>query len=604
MPLLATFAAASVLAGNLTHYRAAAVQYAPYIVHGPPNSANVTQELNFKVYDKLACEAAAAKVDIVVFPEGGLGWAPAEGPDSIWTRDDLSAFCQPVPDVGERAPCKGSNSTSSSLACRLADMSAKHNITVVADICELQPCSNSTATANSGIVCPPDGRFLWNTFVVFDGAAGGRLIAKYHKSHIWGGYFNQPNPVRTTFTSSFNPAIKFGMFVCYDMMFYEPAFGMIDEEGICNFVYSTWWAPQRPLISSAPALQQSFSRFSQVNLIASDGGGNGGGLFSNGIPLAVDWHGTEPAEYNVSKLVIADIPIQCKGSRSSSDDSTASTRRMSSVRPPSALPTLSSSPAPTGERCYVNANHDEDDSYYFHHTVRPSDLGFISEGRCSFFTSRKRGAAATPSTLPSTETESSSPKEAAAAAAVDTDMEERAKNKPLVLTATHNRLTCKATVNAATKKGKGIQDEQWALFAFDGQIGYYLTPSNQSATICAIIRCASRSSKEDAANADGKRSTRIPLCTTGYELSFHTVFADLTLESTLVQETPSLSSGASKASKTYPVRWMPIISVGDGQLLDPSKLVVSNSSRGSAVNSLHLASPESLYSALLYGLSG
>ena len=38
------------VAGNATHYRAAAVQYTPYIVHGPPSSANVTQDLNLKVY--------------------------------------------------------------------------------------------------------------------------------------------------------------------------------------------------------------------------------------------------------------------------------------------------------------------------------------------------------------------------------------------------------------------------------------------------------------------------------------------------------------------------------------------------------------------------
>jgi len=65
---------------------------------------------------------------------------------------------------------------------------------------------------------------------------------------------------------------------------------MIEEEGVCNFVYTTWWSPVRPF-STAPAIQQGFSRLGGVNLIASDGGGNGGGVFSNGNPLALVWHG-------------------------------------------------------------------------------------------------------------------------------------------------------------------------------------------------------------------------------------------------------------------------------------------------------------------------
>ena len=89
---------------------------------------------------------------------------------------------------------------------------------------------------------------------VFDGKTG-KLVAKYHKSHIWAGFFDQAKPVRTKF---FTFGVEFGMFVCFDMMFHEPAFGMIEDEGVCNFVYTTWWSPQRPLFS-AVALQQAFS---------------------------------------------------------------------------------------------------------------------------------------------------------------------------------------------------------------------------------------------------------------------------------------------------------------------------------------------------------
>ena len=94
LPLLVLFVGVSIVSGgNATHYRAAAAQFATYIVRGPPDSANVTHALNMAKYRAFATEAAAKGVDILVLPEGGLGWAPAEGPDDVWTRDDLSKFC-------------------------------------------------------------------------------------------------------------------------------------------------------------------------------------------------------------------------------------------------------------------------------------------------------------------------------------------------------------------------------------------------------------------------------------------------------------------------------------------------------------------------------
>ena len=74
-------------------------------------------------------------------------------------------------------------------------------------------------------------------------ATGCWLLQRYHKSHIWGGWFDQPSPVRIKFNTSFG--VEMGMFVCYDMMFAEPAFGLAEDEGVCNFAYTTWWSPQR-----------------------------------------------------------------------------------------------------------------------------------------------------------------------------------------------------------------------------------------------------------------------------------------------------------------------------------------------------------------------
>jgi hypothetical protein len=130
------------------------------------------------------------------------------------------------------------------------------------------------------------------------------------------------------------------------------------------------------------------------------------------------------------------VPIKCKGpdthhaaAGAVPDDEAAAAAAHPHPHPhPPAPPG-----AGDGSPCYVNANHDENDAYYFNHSTPLIGYEkYVSEGRCNFFT-----------TTP--------------------------KAEPVTLTATHNRLTCTATVEASADVKQG---EQWALFAFDGQIEY------------------------------------------------------------------------------------------------------------------------------------
>lgn len=104
-------------------------------------------------------------------------------------------------------------------------------------------CSNDTPRSDSLTPCPPDGRFQYNTDVVFseDGTVSlgdlnrysfywalngsiyyNEILAKYHKTHL---YFEpafdapaQPDPQH--FTTSFG--VTFGIMICFDIMFPYP----------------------------------------------------------------------------------------------------------------------------------------------------------------------------------------------------------------------------------------------------------------------------------------------------------------------------------------------------------------------------------------------
>jgi hypothetical protein len=76
---LAVGAADAVLAMTATtsSFRAAVVEFVPYGKFSQP-AADVLS-LNLAAYEHFAADAAAADADIVVFPEGALGWLFADG---------------------------------------------------------------------------------------------------------------------------------------------------------------------------------------------------------------------------------------------------------------------------------------------------------------------------------------------------------------------------------------------------------------------------------------------------------------------------------------------------------------------------------------------
>ncbi|KAG8226137.1 hypothetical protein J437_LFUL005798 [Ladona fulva] len=51
----------------------------------------------------------------------------------------------------------------------------------------------------------------------------------------------------STFSTDFH--VTFGMFTCFDIMWKEPAFDLVNNENVTDFVFPTAWFSQLPFLS-------------------------------------------------------------------------------------------------------------------------------------------------------------------------------------------------------------------------------------------------------------------------------------------------------------------------------------------------------------------
>ena len=97
----------------------------------------------------------------------------------------------------------------------------------------------------------------------------GTLLAKYHKQHLFHEeQFNTPQKAEiVVFKTSFG--VTFGVFTCFDMLFYDPAIELVEKFGIRNIVFPTAWMDGFPILASVE-YQQGWSRSTCVNLLAAN----------------------------------------------------------------------------------------------------------------------------------------------------------------------------------------------------------------------------------------------------------------------------------------------------------------------------------------------
>jgi len=183
---------------------------------------------------------------------------------------------------------------------------ARQNVIyVAADIGEVVACSPGEIVTSSG-VCPEDGAFHYNTLVVFD--REGRLVGRYRKTHLFleePPFNSPPQADHSVVTTDFG--VRFGLLICFDILYYQPAQILYRDMGIHDFIFTTAWGDELPFLA-AVEVQESWARSLSVNLLASNYHLPSSGKLGSGIygPDGFITYTSDPA--SGTKLLIVQVP--------------------------------------------------------------------------------------------------------------------------------------------------------------------------------------------------------------------------------------------------------------------------------------------------------
>ncbi|XP_048808163.1 biotinidase isoform X2 [Lagopus muta] len=251
---------------------------------------------NLDIYDQQVAAAARQGAQIIVFPEDGIH-------GFNFTRRSIYPYLDFVPhsDSVKWNPCREKYLFSDTeVLQRLSCMALKNKIFLVANLGTKQPCEHTDPH------CPRDGRYQFNTNVVFNDA--GTLVATYRKHNLYFEYAfdTPPEPDYQLFDTPF--AGKFGMFTCFDILFFEPAVNLIRQYNVKQIVYPTAWMNQLPLLS-AVEFQQAFATAFSVNILAANIHHPTLGMTGSGIYTPVKSFIYHNMDSYGGKLIVAEIPV-------------------------------------------------------------------------------------------------------------------------------------------------------------------------------------------------------------------------------------------------------------------------------------------------------
>ncbi|XP_033749183.1 pantetheinase-like [Pecten maximus] len=221
------------------------------------DSALTVMKKNLDVYNEKCKEAAAQKVQIIVFPEYGLYGLG-------WTRQTLAPYLEfiPDPDTMSWIPCDDpTRSSKTDVQHQLSCIAKNNSIYLVVNFGARQPCSASVPS------CPSDGHFQFNTNLVYD--TSGKLIARYFKQNLNSDEIFFDRPSNTNYTVFTTPFGRFATFSSYDIMFKDPAITLIKKMNVTNVVYPVAWKNELPLLA-AIEIHSAFSEGMHVNLMAAN----------------------------------------------------------------------------------------------------------------------------------------------------------------------------------------------------------------------------------------------------------------------------------------------------------------------------------------------
>ncbi|GFQ91944.1 vascular non-inflammatory molecule 2 [Trichonephila clavata] len=228
----------------------------------------------------------------------------------------------PDPKKVDINPCKAENLFHHlPILRRLSCLARNNHLWVVANVADFTKCDINTncirnKNSKNCTSCPDDGYFLYNTNVVFN--RDGKLVAKYYKRHLFfEAEMNIPDiHEHIYFDTEFG---KFTTVICFDLIFKE-AVQALEEPGVLNIAYPTYWFDHTPLTFFSIALQQAWSMANNVNLIAANvhfppTGSIGSGIYSPKIGALVYTSNPDGR----SKLLISNVPTRPDSSTHASD---------------------------------------------------------------------------------------------------------------------------------------------------------------------------------------------------------------------------------------------------------------------------------------------
>ncbi|XP_077208741.1 pantetheinase-like isoform X2 [Paroedura picta] len=211
---------------------------------------------NMDILEDVIKTAAAQGAHIIVTPEDGIyGFR--------FTRETLYPYLEDIPDPEVNwIPCNDSQRFGyAPVQERLSCLARDNAIYVVANIGDKKPCNLVDPK------CPNDGRYQYNTNVVFD--PDGKLVARYHKFNLFMSetQFDIPKePELVTFNTSFG---KFGIFTCFDILFHDPAVSLVSKLKVDTILFPTAWMNVLPHLT-AIEFHSAWAMGLQVNLLSSN----------------------------------------------------------------------------------------------------------------------------------------------------------------------------------------------------------------------------------------------------------------------------------------------------------------------------------------------
>ncbi|GBP44017.1 Vanin-like protein 2 [Eumeta japonica] len=146
----------------------------------------------------------------------------------------------------------------------LSNASRQNQIYAVVNVQELMDCT----AAAEGENCPESKVYHFNTNVVFD--RKGAVIDRSPALTPDLGYFE------TDF------GVRFGHFICFDLMFQVPAVQVVQKLNLTDIVFSTMWFSEIPYLT-AVQIQEAYAHTQNINFLAAGANNVGVGSAGSGI---------------------------------------------------------------------------------------------------------------------------------------------------------------------------------------------------------------------------------------------------------------------------------------------------------------------------------